>query len=134
MSTSLSQSLVLDCAVYGKRNWPELLSIDNALASLAVKDLNAAVGWYTRVLGKAPDTRPMADVAEWKFERGGWLQVYQLPERAGSGSCTLAVSNIEAEVAQLAAGGVDTSDRPPGFDPPAPARYNNWSSHPRTGL
>ena len=24
-----------------------------------------------------------AGVAEWKFERGGWLQVYQLKERAG---------------------------------------------------
>ena len=37
----------------------------------------------------------MPEVAEWKFARGGWLQVYQLPERAGSGSCTLAVSDIE---------------------------------------
>ena len=36
----------------------------------------------------------MPEVAEWKFERGGWLQVYQLPERAGGGSCTLAVSDI----------------------------------------
>jgi len=27
----------------------------------------------------------MTKVAEWKFDRGGWLQVYQLPERAGGG-------------------------------------------------
>jgi len=27
----------------------------------------------------------MTNVAEWKFDRGGWLQVYQLPERAGGG-------------------------------------------------
>ena len=28
----------------------------------------------------------MPEVAEWKFERGGWLQVYQLKERAGAGA------------------------------------------------
>ena len=70
------------------------MTIKNALASIAVKDLAAAVRWYKRVLGKPPDARPMAEVAEWKFDRGGWLQVYQLPERAGKGSLTLAVSNL----------------------------------------
>jgi hypothetical protein len=67
------------------------MSIKNALASVAVKDVNAAIDWYAKLLGKQPDSRPMPEVAEWKFERGGWLQIYQLPERAGSGSFTLAV-------------------------------------------
>src|SRR5687767_7291829 len=66
------------------------VTIKNALASIAVKDLAAAVRWYEQVLGKPPDSRPMPEVAEWKFERGGWLQVYMLPERAGAGSVTLA--------------------------------------------
>ena len=51
------------------------MSIMNALASVAVNDLNYAVRWYEKLLGKPPDSRPMAEVAEWKFERGGWLQV-----------------------------------------------------------
>ena len=53
----------------------------------------------------------MPEVAEWSFERGGWLQVYQLPERAGSGSFTLAVSNMEEEVARLKQLNIDTSQR-----------------------
>ena len=53
----------------------------------------------------------MSEVAEWKFPRGGWLQVYQLPERAGSGSCTLAVSNIEEVVAHAKELGIDTSEQ-----------------------
>ena len=86
------------------------MSIINAIASVAVRDLNAAIKWYEALLGKAP-TKPMPEVAEWNFERGGWLQVYQLPERAGSGSCTLAVSSIEEEVARLNKLNIDTSHR-----------------------
>jgi predicted enzyme related to lactoylglutathione lyase len=90
------------------------MSIMNALASVAVSDLNSAVQWYENVLGKPPDSRPMPEVAEWKFERGGWLQVYKLPSRAGSGSVTLAVSNIDEQVAKLKKLGIDTAQRSSG--------------------
>ena len=40
------------------------MSILNALASVAVSDLNIALQWYENVLGKAPDARPMPEVAE----------------------------------------------------------------------
>ncbi|HKO67041.1 MAG TPA: VOC family protein [Burkholderiaceae bacterium] len=86
------------------------MSIDNAIASVAVRDLNTAIRWYEKLLRKSP-TRPMPEVAEWSFERGGWLQVYQLPERAGSGSFTLAVSNLEEEAARLTNLNIDTSQR-----------------------
>jgi hypothetical protein len=56
----------------------------------------------------------MAEVAEWKFPRGGWLQVYQLPERAGNGSVTLAVSNIEEVVAHVAKLRIDATQRSSG--------------------
>jgi hypothetical protein len=74
------------------------MSIDNALASVGVNNVEAAVAWYEQLLGRPADSTPMPEVAEWKFKRGGWLQVYQLPERAGQGSFTLAVSNIDEVV------------------------------------
>jgi hypothetical protein len=40
----------------------------------------------------------MPVLAEWKFAGGGCLQVYNAPDRAGGGSCTLAVSDIHAVV------------------------------------
>ena len=49
----------------------------------------------------------MPEVAEWKFERGGWLQVYELQERAGSGSVTLAVSSLEEQIENLRKIGID---------------------------
>jgi hypothetical protein len=90
------------------------MAIVNALASVAVTDLKSAVEWYGKVLGKPPDSTPMPEVAEWKFERGGWLQVYQLPERAGSGSVTLAVSSLDDHIGQLSKLHIDTSGRSSG--------------------
>lgn len=90
------------------------MSIDNALASVAVKDLRTAVAWYEQLLGRPADSTPMPEVAEWKFERGGWLQVYELSERAGNGSFTLAVSDIEEVVAHARKLGIDTSNRSSG--------------------
>src|SRR5688572_6128183 len=85
------------------------MKIENAIASVAVKDLKAASVWYEELFGRAADSTPMPEVAEWKFQRGGWLQVYQLPERAGAGSCTLAVSDIAAVITHLQSLGLDTS-------------------------
>ena len=78
------------------------MSIHNVLASVAVKDLDAAVGWYERLLEQTP-SRPMPGVAEWKFAGGGGLQVYLLLERSGAGSFTLAVDNLEEHVERLRA-------------------------------
>lgn len=51
--------------------------------------------------GRPPDSRRESNVAEWKFERGGWLQVYENAERAGHGSLTLAVSSLDEQMADL---------------------------------
>ena len=83
------------------------MSIVNAIASLAVSDLPAAIAWYEKVLGRAPDARPMAELAEWAFERGGWLQLYVGPERAGKGSVTLAVTSLDEQLAALRASGAE---------------------------
>jgi len=39
------------------------VSIDNAIASVAVKDLRVAVQWYEALLGRKPDSVPMPEVA-----------------------------------------------------------------------
>ena len=77
------------------------MTINNALASVAVKDIDAAVQWHEKVFGRPADLTLMPALAEWNFEGGGWLQVYALPERAGSCSCTLTVANIDTEAARL---------------------------------
>jgi catechol 2,3-dioxygenase-like lactoylglutathione lyase family enzyme len=83
------------------------MTIRNALAAVAVKDLPESEKWYTRLLGRPADSTPMPEVAEWKFSGGGWLQVYQSKERVGTGSFTLAVTDIAEQVAALKKIGID---------------------------
>ena len=72
------------------------MTIKNVFASVPVKNLNRAEPWYSRLLDKRAQ-KPMPEVAEWEFDGGGWLQVYELPDRAGGGSFTLSVSSIDEQ-------------------------------------
>jgi predicted enzyme related to lactoylglutathione lyase len=82
------------------------MTINNALAGIAVKDVKVAVAWYKRLLGRAPDSRPMEQVAEWRFPSGGWVQVFQSPGQAGSSSVTLSVSDIGLQIQELGSKGI----------------------------
>lgn len=80
--------------------------ITNALASVAVKNIEDAAEWYGQLLGRE-GTRPMSEVVEWQLDGGGGLQVYELPERAGSGSFTAAVDDVDAVASRLDELGID---------------------------
>lgn len=77
------------------------MTIRNAIASLAVSNMDVARAWYSGLFEHGPDSTPMPELMEWSFPGGGWLQVYRAPERAGRGSCTLSVSSIEEIVERL---------------------------------
>jgi catechol 2,3-dioxygenase-like lactoylglutathione lyase family enzyme len=78
------------------------MAIDNVLAGVAVRDLDAAARWYEQLLGHAGH-RPMKEVAEWRLPRGGCLQVFADAGRAGKSSVTLVVGNMEEQLARLEA-------------------------------
>jgi predicted lactoylglutathione lyase len=86
------------------------MTVTNALASLAVRDLEVSTRWYETLLGQG--NQPMAEVVEWQLEQGGGLQVYAAPERAGQGSCTLIVSDIDEIARQLNASGLAADVEP----------------------
>jgi predicted enzyme related to lactoylglutathione lyase len=86
------------------------MTITNALASLAVRDLEDASPFYEQILG--PGSHPMEEVVEWTLERGGGLQVYRGPERAGRGSCTLIVDDIDEIARRLNDSGIAANVEP----------------------
>ena len=83
--------------------------IKNVLAYIAVHDIEAAIRWYTMLLGRAPDKQPMEDLAEWKFEAGGWLQVNK-SNLAGRSSITLVETDIEERLKVLTKAGISPKD------------------------
>ncbi|KQP23317.1 VOC family protein [Pseudorhodoferax sp. Leaf267] len=86
------------------------MAFANALASVAVKDLDRSAAWYSELLG-GRGHRPMPEVEEWMFPRGGGLQVYEGAERAGNCSFTLAVSDIDEHLRKLESMSVEVGAR-----------------------
>jgi predicted enzyme related to lactoylglutathione lyase len=80
--------------------------IVNALAGIMVSDLTTAEAWYEQLLDRPADSRPMDGLAEWKLANGGWIQVFEDRERAGSSSVTFLVSGLEDQLAELKAKGI----------------------------
>ena len=83
------------------------LEVSNVLCGLAVRDVDAASEWMTRLLGRPADARPMAGLAEWHLPPNGSLQLVLDPERAGGSMLTLQVPDIAAAQADLAERGLD---------------------------
>jgi hypothetical protein len=86
------------------------MTVTNALASVAVRDLETAAKWYEKLLG--PGNQSMPEVIEWHLERGGGLQVYGAPERAGRTSCTLIVTDIDEIARELRKTGIAPDAEP----------------------
>jgi predicted enzyme related to lactoylglutathione lyase len=74
--------------------------------ALLTADLAAAEGWYTKLLGRAPDFRPMDTLVQWElFDRGG-LMVSTSDEIAGKGVMFLIVDDLAAERHRLQGMGI----------------------------
>lgn len=87
------------------------MPIQNVLAGVAVRDLNAAIGWYSTVFERPADSRPMPELAEWRAASGGWIQVFHDEARAGSSSVTLSVSDLERTITTLKGKGIHATNR-----------------------
>jgi predicted enzyme related to lactoylglutathione lyase len=83
------------------------MSVSNALAGVAVRDLGASLRWYEHLLDETA-FRPMKEVGEFRFERGGSLQVFEDSRRAGASSVTLAVTDLDEQLDDLKRKGIPT--------------------------
>jgi catechol 2,3-dioxygenase-like lactoylglutathione lyase family enzyme len=90
------------------------MRITHLLSVAPVTDLDAAVPWYERLLGRAPDLVPMAGLAEWGISADSRLQVFVSPEHAGRSLLNFAVEDLDASLAELADRGLTAGDVRPG--------------------
>jgi predicted enzyme related to lactoylglutathione lyase len=82
------------------------MAVTHVFASIPVVDRNAAVDWYERLVGRAPDLIPNDDEAAWQMSETGWIYVIADPGRAGSGLSTLLVEDLDVFLAGLAERGI----------------------------
>jgi len=83
------------------------LTITNALAGIAVDDINEAMEFYEVLFGRMADARPINDVAEWKLPGGGWVHVHTDADRAGASNLTLIVDDLAEELGRLGLHGLN---------------------------
>lgn len=84
------------------------MDVARVLMVAPVRDIEAAVTWYERLLGRPADTRPMPSLADWHLTPGGWLQVFEDPQHAGSTLLNLEVPSLDAALEELNNRGLTT--------------------------
>ena len=78
--------------------------------ALLTADLAVAEGWYTKLLGRRPDHRPMDTLVQWELFDEGGLMLSTSEEIAGRGVLFLYVSDLAAERRRLQRLGIILGD------------------------
>jgi predicted enzyme related to lactoylglutathione lyase len=76
--------------------------INVLFTGVATADLEVATAWYGTVLGPPADIVVNDDEVMWRIGDGGWLHLVRDPGRAGHGLVTMAVTDRDDAVAEIA--------------------------------
>jgi catechol 2,3-dioxygenase-like lactoylglutathione lyase family enzyme len=86
------------------------MKLQKTYTALLTADLAAAERWYTKLLGRKPDHRPMDTLVQWElFDRGG-LMLSTSDEIAGRGVAFLYVDDVAAERRRLKGMGIELGE------------------------
>ena len=90
------------------------MNLQKIYTALLTADLVAAEDWYTKLLGRGPDHRPMDTLVQWDlFDQGG-LMLSSSDEIAGKGVMFVYVDDLAAERRRLQGLGIALGDDIPG--------------------
>jgi catechol 2,3-dioxygenase-like lactoylglutathione lyase family enzyme len=83
------------------------MAVTEVFAGIAVRDREAAIEFYERLLGAAPTMLPNDDEAAWQLTGGGWVYVVRDAERAGRALLTVLVDDLGERRAAIAERGIE---------------------------
>ena len=86
------------------------MNLDKTYPSLLTADMAAGEEWYTRLLGRGPDYRPMPTLLHWEFSGDSGLMLSSSEEIAATGALFLYVSDLAAERRRLEGVGIVLGD------------------------
>ncbi len=90
---------------------PKLAAVSlHLFAGLRVRNFEAARPWYERLLGE-PSFFPHATEAVWTLAENRSLYIVQHPDRAGSSVVTIFLDDLDAQVAAIAARGLEPDEQ-----------------------
>src|SRR5215207_9441665 len=77
------------------------MKLQKIYSALLTTDLARAENWYTKLLGRGPDYRPMETLIQWDLFAQGGLQLATDDNLAGNGALFLIVGDIPKERQRL---------------------------------
>lgn len=80
-------------------------------AGIQVSDFAASRDWYERLLGAPPSFFPHETECVWELAEHRFLYINRDPSRAGGGSATMLVPDLDAVVAAISSRGIEPADR-----------------------
>ncbi|MGI6853871.1 VOC family protein [Mesorhizobium sp. 1B3] len=86
------------------------MNLQKIYTALLTADLAAAEDWYSKVLGRGPDYRPMDTMVQWELSEQGGLVLSTDNEIAGRGMMFLVVGDVAAERYRLQGQGIVLGD------------------------
>jgi catechol 2,3-dioxygenase-like lactoylglutathione lyase family enzyme len=90
------------------------MNLRKIYTALLTADLAAAEAWYTRLLGRRPDHRPMDSLVQWELFDHGGVALSTSEEIAGRGVVFVVVEELAAERRRLQGLGVVLGNDIPG--------------------
>ena len=86
------------------------MNVQKTYTALLTADLAAAEGWYTKLLGRGPDYRPMKTMVQWELFGQGGVVLSSDTLVAGRGVMFLIVNDVAAERRRLQGLGIMLGD------------------------
>jgi len=86
------------------------MKLQKFYSALLTANLAAAESWYTKLLGRGPDYRPMASMVQWDLFAAGGLQLVTDDKLAGRGAVFLIVDDVASERKRLRDLGISLGD------------------------
>jgi catechol 2,3-dioxygenase-like lactoylglutathione lyase family enzyme len=86
------------------------MNVQKIYTALLTADLAAAERWYTKLLGRGPDNRPMDTLVQWELFHQGGVALSTSKEIAGRGVMFVIVDDVSAERRRLQGLGIVLGD------------------------
>jgi catechol 2,3-dioxygenase-like lactoylglutathione lyase family enzyme len=80
-------------------------------AGIPVDDYARALEWYERLLGSGPSFLPNATEAVWELAEHRYVYIAVRPEHAGHAMHTIFVSDLDAQMEEMAGRGIEPAER-----------------------